>query len=205
MTKQHTRSRRGTETVVGLVPSTGKKKPTTRRRAPTFNPKTFLGKVGQGKTTLQTPKNHLIFSQGDAADAVFYVHAGRVKLTVLSQEGKEAVVAILEQGNFFGEGCLAGQLTCMATATALEASIIVRIDKTAMIDPSDSRPLNEGNLVKTAQVAGSIGDSLTRSFRELRCFSKRLLVVQNNLEERTMYFHSAVVLNKAQLSELVEK
>lgn len=133
MTKQHHRARGGTETVVGLVPSTKKKKPTTRRGAPTFNPKTFLGKVGQGKTTLQTPKNHLIFSQGDAADAVFYVHAGRVKLTVLSQEGKEAVVAILEQGNFFGEGCLAGQLTSMATATALEASIIVRIDKAAMI------------------------------------------------------------------------
>ncbi len=71
--------------------------------------------------------------------------------------------------------------------------------------PSDSRPLKEGNLVKTAQVAESIGDSLTRSFRELRCFSKRKLVVQDNLEERTMYFHSAVVLNKAQLSELVEK
>lgn len=73
MTRQHTRARRGTETVVGLVPSTKKKKPTTRRRAPTFNLKAFLGKVGQGKTTLQTPKHHLIFSQGDAADAVFYV------------------------------------------------------------------------------------------------------------------------------------
>ena len=83
--------------------------------------------------TLQAPKEHLIFSQGDAANAVFYVQAGRVKLTVVSQQGKEAVVAILEQGGFFGEGCLAGQLVCMATATALDASMIVRIDKAAMI------------------------------------------------------------------------
>jgi CRP-like cAMP-binding protein len=75
----------------------------------------------------------VIFSQGDAADAVFYIKTGRVKLTVVSQEGKEAVVAILGHGDFFGEGSLAGQLVCMATAIAIEASRIVRIDKAAMI------------------------------------------------------------------------
>jgi CRP-like cAMP-binding protein len=82
---------------------------------------------------LQASKSQLIFSQGDAADAVFYLRAGRVKLSVLSQQGKEAVVGILEQGSFFGKGCLVGQLTCRATATALDASTILRIDKTAMI------------------------------------------------------------------------
>jgi CRP/FNR family cyclic AMP-dependent transcriptional regulator len=133
MSKQDTKAQRITDTVVGLVSHATKREPTAVKRAPTFNPKTFLGKVGHGKTTLRTPKNHLIYSQGDAADAVFYVHAGRVKLTVLSQEGKEAIVAIFERGNFLGEGCLAGQLTRMATATALEASIIVRIDKAAMV------------------------------------------------------------------------
>ena len=73
------------------------------KRTTPFNPQTFLAKVGQGKTLLQARKHQLIFSQGDAADAVFYIQAGQVKLTVVSQQGKEAVVAILERGSFFGE------------------------------------------------------------------------------------------------------
>jgi CRP/FNR family transcriptional regulator, cyclic AMP receptor protein len=98
-----------------------------------FNPETFLKQVGSGKTTLTCPKKRILFSQGDAADAVFYVQAGRVKLTVISSQGKEAIVSILEPGAFFGEGCLAGQLVCMATAAAAEQSTVVRIDKQAMI------------------------------------------------------------------------
>ena len=133
MNRLRTTSRTGAGTVIGLIPSRKIQKPVAGKRATPFNPKTFLAKVGHGKTTLQAPKEHLIFSQGDAANAVFYVQAGRVKLTVVSQQGKEAVVAILEQGSFFGEGCLAGQLVCMATATAMDASMIVRIDKAAMI------------------------------------------------------------------------
>jgi CRP/FNR family transcriptional regulator, cyclic AMP receptor protein len=133
MNRLRTKSRTGTGTVVGLIPGRKIKKPAAIKRATPFNSKTFLAKVGHGKTTLQAPKKHLIFSQGDAANAVFYVQTGRVKLTVVSQQGKEAVVAILEQGGFFGEGCLAGQEVCMATAIALDASMIVRIDKAAMI------------------------------------------------------------------------
>ncbi len=72
-----------------------------RTRTPPFNSQTFLSKVGRGKTSLTSPKKHTIFSQGDAADAVFYIQAGKVKLTVVSQQGKEAVVAILEQGGLF--------------------------------------------------------------------------------------------------------
>ena len=98
-----------------------------------FNPQTFLKQVGSGKTNLTCPKKQILFSQGDKADAVFYIQAGRVKLTVISQQGKEAIIAILEQGGFFGEGCLAGQLVCMATATTAEDSALVRIDKKAMI------------------------------------------------------------------------
>jgi CRP/FNR family cyclic AMP-dependent transcriptional regulator len=133
MNRIQTTSRTETGTVVGLLPDKKMRRPAAGTLARPFNPQTFLAKVGHGKTTLQASKEQLIFSQGDAADAVFYVQAGRVKLTVLSQQGKEAVVGILEQGSFFGEGCLVGQLTCMATATALDASMIVRIDKAAMI------------------------------------------------------------------------
>ena len=89
--------------------------------------------MGRGKTTLSIGKKKVIFSQGDAADAVFYIQEGKVKLTVISHQGKEAVVAILAAGDFFGEACLTSQITRVATATALVASTIVRIEKTAMI------------------------------------------------------------------------
>jgi CRP/FNR family transcriptional regulator, cyclic AMP receptor protein len=105
-----------------------------------FNPQTFLKQVGSGKTTLTCLNKQILFSQGDKADAVFYIQAGKVKLTVVSQQGKEAIVAILEQGGFFGEGCLAGQLVCMATATTAEDSTIVRIDKQAMIETLHNEP-----------------------------------------------------------------
>ena len=111
-----------------------------RKRTVPFNLRTFLTKVGSGTASLRSLKKQTIFSQGDAAEAVFYIQAGKIKLTVVSQQGKEAVVAILEQGGFFGEGCLAGQLVCMATATALEDSSIVRIDKDAMIRVLHNEP-----------------------------------------------------------------
>jgi len=103
------------------------------KRTTPFNPQTFLSKVGSGKTSLTPPKKQIVYSQGDVAEAVFYIQGGKVKLSVVSQQGKEAVVAILEQGSFFGESCLAGQIVRTATATALEDSSIVRIDKDAMI------------------------------------------------------------------------
>jgi CRP-like cAMP-binding protein len=103
-----------------------------RARAP-FDPQSFLTKVGKGKTTLHSPKKQMIFSQGDAAEAVFYIQTGKVKLTVVSQQGKEAVIAILERGAFFGESCLAGQSVRTATATAVEDCSLLRIDKEAML------------------------------------------------------------------------
>jgi len=103
------------------------------KRTTPFNPQTFLTKVGGGTTSLTSPKKQILFSQGDAAEAVFYIQGGKVKLTVVSRQGKEAVVAILEQGSFLGESCLAGQTVRTSTATTLEDSSIVRIDKDAMI------------------------------------------------------------------------
>ena len=110
-----------------------------KRIAP-FNPQTFLKQVGSGKTTLASPKKQIIFSQGDAADAVFYIQTGKIKLSVVSQQGKEAVIAVLEKGGFFGEGCLAGQLVCMATATTTENTTLVRIEKAAMIRVLHNEP-----------------------------------------------------------------
>jgi CRP/FNR family cyclic AMP-dependent transcriptional regulator len=98
-----------------------------------FDLKAFLAKVGAGKAILKLEKNQHVFEQGDVADAVFYIQRGRVKLTVLSEQGKEAVVGILEPGQFFGEGCLNGQPLRIATTTAMEECVITSITKEAMI------------------------------------------------------------------------
>jgi len=105
----------------------------TTKRTASFNLQAFLEEHRNGKTELTFPKKMMIFSQGDAADAVFYIQSGKVKLTVVSQQGKEAVIAILERGAFFGESCLAGQNIRPATVTTVEDSSIVRFDKDVMI------------------------------------------------------------------------
>ncbi len=111
-----------------------------RKRLTSFDPQTFLATVGRGKSVLPIGKNKIIFSQGDTADTVFYIQEGKVKLTVISHQGKEAVIAILERGDFFGEACLAGRSACLSTATAMVASKIVRIDKTAMLSVLHDQP-----------------------------------------------------------------
>jgi CRP-like cAMP-binding protein len=98
-----------------------------------FDPHTFLATIGEGRKFVLFPKKNGIFAQGDAADAVFYVHTGKVKLTVVSKTGKEATVGIFGEGDFFGEGSLAGQALRMGSATAMTDCALLRIDKKAMM------------------------------------------------------------------------
>jgi CRP/FNR family cyclic AMP-dependent transcriptional regulator len=98
-----------------------------------FDPHVFLAKVGEGHTLADYKKNQVMFSQGDPSDAIFYIQKGKVKLTVVSQQGKEAVVGILGTGDFFGEGCLSGQPLRMSTATAMTDCQIVRLEKAQTI------------------------------------------------------------------------
>jgi CRP-like cAMP-binding protein len=105
-----------------------------------FDPKAFLAKVGEGKTILEYSKDQIVFSQGDAADTVFYIQKGRVKVVVISEQGKEAVVGILEPGQFFGEGCLNGHSLRIATTTAMEPCLVTAITKTAMLATLHSEP-----------------------------------------------------------------
>ena len=111
----------------------------TKRKAP-FNVKRFLSQIGGGKTLLACRKKQILFSQGDGADSVFYIQTGRVKLTVVSQRGKEAVIALMDAGSFFGEGCLAGKLVRLTSATVVDKSTIVRIDKQVMIQMLENEP-----------------------------------------------------------------
>jgi CRP/FNR family cyclic AMP-dependent transcriptional regulator len=142
-----------------------------RTHTPPFNPTMFLAQVGNGKTRLQSRKNQLIFSQGDAADAVFYIQTGRVKLIVRSYQGKEAIVAILEPGDFLGEACLAGQPVHRATARSLDAATIVRIEKTAMIrvlhdEPSFSAMFMSYLLMRNMRSQEDLMDRLFNSFEK---------------------------------------
>jgi len=105
----------------------------TPKSKPSFDPKIFLAKVGEGRTIVEYFKNQVVFSQEDRADTIFYIQKGKVKLTVVSNAGKEAVIAILGAGDFLGEGSLAGRPVRMATATAMSDSSIVRLEKAAMI------------------------------------------------------------------------
>ena len=98
-----------------------------------FDPKTFLAKVGEGKTVSSYRKDQTVFSQGEIADAVFYIQQGNVKLTVVSKQGKEAVVAIVGPGHFFGEGCLNGHPLRIATTRAVDDCVITRLEKATMI------------------------------------------------------------------------
>jgi CRP/FNR family cyclic AMP-dependent transcriptional regulator len=99
-----------------------------------FDPNTFLATIGDGRKILAVPKNQSIFTQGDTADAVFYIRTGKVKLTVVSKAGKEATIGILKEGDFFGEGALAGQMVRMGSATAMTDCEVLRVNKKAMME-----------------------------------------------------------------------
>jgi CRP/FNR family transcriptional regulator, cyclic AMP receptor protein len=99
-----------------------------------FDPQAFLATIGEGRKALLFPKKQTIFSQGDPADAVFYLQTGKVRLTVVSKTGKEATIGILSDGSFFGEGSLAGQPLRMGAATAMTDCAVLRIEKKAMVD-----------------------------------------------------------------------
>ena len=105
-----------------------------------FDPKAFLAHVGDGRSIARYAKDRVVFSQGEPADAVFYVQKGKVKVTVISEQGKEAVVAILATNEFFGEGCLAGQAQRISTVSAMTDSTIVRLDKTAIVRVIHEQP-----------------------------------------------------------------
>ena len=104
-----------------------------RKPTAAFDAKAFLTKAGTGRSISAYRKKQVVFIQGDPADAVFYLERGQIKLTVVSEQGKSAVVAMLGRGDFFGEGCLAGQLVRMATASVLTEASVVRIDKPTMM------------------------------------------------------------------------
>lgn len=137
-------------------------------RGTPFNPTTFLRQAGDGRTTLRCQRDQILFAQGGEANAVFYLVEGWVKLTVVSTEGKEAIVAMLGNGDFFGEACLAEPRICMATATVVDASTVVRIDRTTMIrvlhkEPTFSELFLSHLVTRTVRTQEDLVDQLVNS------------------------------------------
>ena len=147
-----------------------------------FDPKLFLAKVAGGRTITKYQKDQIVFSQGDDADSVFYIRSGKVKANVISEHGKEAVVAILNGGNFFGEGCLAGQPQRMVTVSAMSESTIVRIAKAAIIqvlhdEPTFSEMFISHLLARNIRIEEDLIDQLFNSSE--RRLARALLLLAN--------------------------
>ncbi|HSL02413.1 MAG TPA: Crp/Fnr family transcriptional regulator [Nitrospiraceae bacterium] len=144
---------------------------------------------GKGITVLTSPKKQILFSQGEAADAVFYIQAGQVKLTVVSPQGKEAVIAMLERGAFFGESYLAGATVRTKTAIAVEDSTLVRIDKEVMIrllheEPAFSELFLTHVLSRNMRIQEDVVDHLFNS-SEKRLARVLLLLAHLEKDDRT--------------------
>ena len=138
------------------------------KRTLTFSSRTFLKKIGSQRTSREYRNKQPIFSQGDAADAMFYVEAGNVKLTVLSKRGKKAVIAIFRQGDFFGEGCLGAPSLRMSTATAVHLATITRVEKATIVrilhdDPVFARLLIAHLLSRVVRIEEDFLDQLFNS------------------------------------------
>ena len=151
------------------------------KKAP-FDPMVFLATVDGGRTVSKYPKDETIFSQGSPADAVFYIQRGKVKITVVSEHGKEAVVALLGPDEFCGEGCLTGQSLRLATATAMTECEIMRLEKAAMIrvlheEPAFSEMFVSHLLTRTIRVEEDLVDQLFNSSEKR--LARALLLLAN--------------------------
>jgi CRP/FNR family transcriptional regulator, cyclic AMP receptor protein len=157
--------------------------PAVKNKAkPPFDPKAFLAKAAGGRTIAKYPVNQIVFSQGDLADSVFYIQDGKVKVTVISEQGKEAVVAIQGPDEFCGEGCLAGQPRRMATATAITECEIMRLEKAAIIrvlhdEPAFSEMFLSHLLARTIRVEEDLVDQLFNSSEKR--LARALLLLAN--------------------------
>jgi CRP/FNR family cyclic AMP-dependent transcriptional regulator len=138
------------------------------KRRPPFDPKSFLAVVGEGRSIGEYRKHQIVIAKGDPADAVFYIQSGKVKVTVVSEQGKEAVVAMLGTNDFFGEGCLAGQMRRIATVTTMVDSVIVRLEKAAIVCVIQQEPAFSGMfiahlLARAIRVEADLVDQLFNS------------------------------------------
>jgi CRP-like cAMP-binding protein len=156
---------------------------------PHFDDRSFLVSVGAGRISTTFQAKQMVYQQGDSADAVYYIQAGKVQLTVVSEQGKEGVVAMLGTGEFFGEGCIAGQPLRMASASTMVKSTIVRIEKAVMLrvlheQPAMSEMFMAFLLSRNIQIEADLVDQLFNSSE--RRLARLLLLLANYGKEGKM-------------------
>jgi CRP-like cAMP-binding protein len=179
--------------------------PDTNVQHSDFEPKDFLGKVGFGRTRATYRTKEAIFTQGAPADAVFYIQKGKVKVTVISEQGKEAIVAVLGKDEFFGEGCLTGQNVRLATATAIGECQLMEIEKSVMAltlhnEPAFSDLFVAHLLARTLRVEADLVDQLFNS-SERRLARALLLLAKFGNEESTE--HVIENVSQAMLADMI--
>jgi len=185
-----------------LVPATSSP---PAKDAALFDPHPLLTKLPVGRTIQEHKADEAIFSQGEAADAVYCVREGKVKLTVVSTQGKEAVVAILPEGSFFGEGCLAGQLFRMATASTIQRSVILRVTKQAMVallhsDPEFAERFLGYLLTRNIRMEADLVDHLFNSSEKRLA---RLLLLLANFGQESKPIPLVAKISQETLAEMV--
>lgn len=152
------------------------------KRQPKFDPSAFLARIGDGRTIAEYEKGQVLFSQGEPAEAVFFIQEGEVKVSVVSEQGKEAVVAILGKDEFVGEGCLAGQTKRISTVYAMSDTVVTRIEKTAILrliheEPSFSEVFIAHLLSRAVRVEADLIDQLFNSSEKR--LARTLLLLAN--------------------------
>jgi CRP/FNR family cyclic AMP-dependent transcriptional regulator len=172
---------------------------------PSFDRHPLLRKLSVGKSSQEYNADESVFSQGDAADAVFFVQSGKVKLTVVSTHGKEAVVAILPVGSFFGEGCLTGQPFRMSSASAVERSIILRVSKPAMVsllhqDPEFAERFLAYLLSRNVRMEADLVDHLFNSSEKRLA---RLLLLMANFGQESKPIPLIAKMSQETLAEMI--
>jgi CRP/FNR family cyclic AMP-dependent transcriptional regulator len=170
-----------------------------------FDARAFLGRAGPGTTIERYVKNQKIFSQGDVADAVFYIQKGKVKITVLSEHGKEAVVGIVAEGQFFGEGCLEGAQLRTATSHAMEECLITSVTRNAMVaalgkEPKFSAFFIAYLLSRNSRIEDDLIDQLFNSSERRLA---RLLLLLANFGKEGGGEPIAVTLSQETLAEMI--
>ena len=174
-------------------------------RTAAFDPRLLLTKLATGRTSREYQADESVFSQGDPADAVFYVQSGKVKLTVVSKHGKEAVIATLSEGSFFGEGSLAGRPLRLATASTVERSTIIRVEKLVMVgllrrEPEFAERFVDYLLSRNIRMESDLVDHLFNSTEKRPA---RLLLLLANFGQESKPIPLVAKISQETLAEMV--
>ena len=178
---------------------------TRAKKTRPFNVNVFLSSVDGGRTIASYGKNHKVFSQGDPADSVFYIRDGKVKISVVSERGKEAVVALHGKGDFFGEGCLTGQPRRLASAATMSECVLMRLDKTALVrvlrdEPKFSETFMAHLLARNARVEEDLVDQLFNSSEKRLA---RVLLLMANFGKEDSNERIVAKISQETLAEMI--